>query len=74
MADQQQNQAVSKTDMAIARGSLRRRIAAEQSRLGEMIRRGNHKGLSYQSGLVDGLNIAASLSALLDTNTIVEES
>lgn len=49
---------------AVAQGTLARRIKGESARLGEMLRRGNHAQLSYQSGLVDGLTIAARLTGL----------
>lgn len=66
MTDPQEKQPVSKTAMVIARGTLMRRVQLENGRLGEMLKRGNHKDFSYQAGLVDGLYIAARLTAVLD--------
>lgn len=45
------------------RGSLHSLIHVEATRLEQMKAYGDHKPLSYQSGLVDGLLIAASLLA-----------
>lgn len=66
------NMTITTTAMAIARSTLRRRIQQEETVLGEMLKRGNHKSLSYQSGLVDGLLIAASLTAVLDQEVEVD--
>jgi hypothetical protein len=49
---------------AIAQGTLARRIKLEKANLGEMLRRGAHVRVSYQSGLLDGLMIAAQLVGL----------
>lgn len=66
------NMTITTTAMAIARSTLRRRIRQEEAVLGEMLKRGNYKSLSYQAGLVDGLLIAASLTAVLDQEAEVD--
>ncbi len=51
----------------VALHSLARRVQHEEGALGQMLARGNHKGLSYQSGLRDGLVIAQQIMAGLET-------
>lgn len=55
-----------KTAEQIARFTLARRVKYEEATLGQMLARGNHKSLSYQSGLVDGMLIAQRITAGLD--------